>query len=227
MNCYDCGIPLTLETKTAEHIPAKNLFATYPASFKQNLITVPACLTCNNRFSKVDQEIRDAIGIMNENKTEQLELTKKAVRSIFRNGNWTERVSDIDNPNKFSVSFNYFDLEKLHIKNLKGLFYHKYGKPIGDNFEFKAISEGDEKDEKLQRIKSEFSNYINQDTSWEIIGHENIFRYKLKALIPNEFGQLSGNGVLNDSNGFVCLMEYHKILKPLVIVTKKTLINRD
>lgn len=225
MNCYDCGIPLNQETKTDEHIPAKNLFAPYPESHKKNLLTVPACEGCNNRYSKVDQEIRDAIGIMNENNTKQLALTKKAVKSIFRNGNWANRVSDLDDPKKFSVSFDYYDLEKLHIKNFKGLFYHKYGRPIGNDFDFKTIAEGDENDQKLQNIKTQFMEYAMLDMNWKSIGHESIFKYILKAMIPNEIGQYSDTGNINDSNGFICLMEYHRVLKPMVFVTRKSIIN--
>jgi hypothetical protein len=79
MKCCDCGIHLNKTEKTAEHIPAKNLYSTYPEEYKQNLLTVPACKSLNNRYSKIDQVIRDAIGIMNENDANQLSLTKKAV----------------------------------------------------------------------------------------------------------------------------------------------------
>lgn len=225
MKCYDCGILLNEMNKTAEHIPAKNLFSTYPEEFKQNLLTVPACESCNNRFSKIDQEIRDAIGITNENDERKLLLTKKAISSIFRNENWRERITGLNDQNKFSVLFNYCDLEKLHIKNFKGLFYNKYGAPIGDDFMIKVIAEGDENDYELQRIKNEFSNYAHLDTSWKIIGHDSIFKYKLKAMIPDQLGKYSDLGEVEKANGFICLMEYHKILKPLVLVTRKSILN--
>ncbi len=84
MICYNCGIELTNENKTAEHIPAKNLYAGQPAEVKQNLLTVPACFDCNNKFSNIDSEIRDIIGISNDSLTENQVISEKAAKSLLR-----------------------------------------------------------------------------------------------------------------------------------------------
>ena len=76
--CYNCGNELNSQNRTREHIPAQNMFVGYPDEYKVNRITVPACYSCNNLYSKVDQEIRDAIGIMNEDNMQQHELTRKS-----------------------------------------------------------------------------------------------------------------------------------------------------
>ena len=86
--CYNCGQEFDKEKITREHIPAQNTFVGYPDNYKSNRLVVPACFDCNNRYSKIDQEIRDAIGIMNEDNELQNEMTAKAVRSIMRNQNW-------------------------------------------------------------------------------------------------------------------------------------------
>jgi len=226
MNCYNCGIELTDETNHVEHIPAKNLYRTYPPEYKENLLTVPACYDCNiGLYSKIDQEIRDAVGIQNENDDLQQEMTEKAVRSIMRKSNWKERVFSIDNGKSLEVSFSYNDIEKLHIKNFKGLFYEKYGLPISDEHEIKIIAEGDEENEKLQRVDSYFREYINDEMDWTSIGHPSVFKYKIKAMIPGENDLFYDGDNLEDAIGFVCTMEYHGILKPLVIAKKTSFID--
>ena len=226
MNCYNCGEQLTKETNHVEHIPAKNLFKTYPAEYKKNLLTVPACYDCNiGLYSKIDQEIRDAIGIQNENDDWQNEMTDKAVGSSMRKCSWKEWGFSLDNGKSFEVSFSYNDIEKLHIKNFKGLFYSKYGEPISNEYEIKIIAEGDEENEKLQRVNKYFREFINYDMDWTVLGHPSVFQYKLKAMIPGENDLFYDGANLEEAIGFVCTMEYHGALKPLVIAQKTEFIN--
>ena len=84
MKCYNCGIDLNKSIKTKEHIPAKAYFVGYGDDYKNNRITVPACRKCNDQYSKLDNEIRDAIGVSNENEADLMELTRKSTKSIFR-----------------------------------------------------------------------------------------------------------------------------------------------
>lgn len=90
--CYNCGIDLNEENKTREHIPAKNLFAGYSDEYKKNLLTVPACRKCNEEFSKTDQQVRDAIGIMNEDDQKKHEATRRSVKSILRQPKGLDRL---------------------------------------------------------------------------------------------------------------------------------------
>jgi hypothetical protein len=224
MNCYNCGIELTAETNHAEHVPAKNLFSTYPDEFKKELLTVPSCFDCNNDFSKIDQEIRDAIGIMNENNDLQSEMTRKAVKSIMRRSNWINRVVSVDDGRAFEVSFSYDDFEKLHIKNFKGLFYAKYGFPIPNDYEIKIIAEGDEDNDKLQSIAKFLYGYTDEGIEWNTIGHEDVFQYKIKAMIPDKNGMIYDNVDIKNAVGFVCTMHYHNAIKPLIIASKTNFI---
>jgi hypothetical protein len=225
MNCYNCGIELTAATNHVEHIPAKNIFATYPPKYKQQLVTVPACFDCNNDFSKIDQEIRDAIGIMNDKNDLQNEMTRKSVKSIMRKSNWVNRVVSTDDGKAFEVSFSYDDFKKLHIKNFKGLFYHKYGFPLPKEYQVEIIAEGDEEHEKLQNIAKFLYGYTDEGIKWNSIGHEDVFEYKIKSMIADKNGMIYDDENIEHAIGFVCIMHYHHSIKPLIIASRTDFIN--
>lgn len=216
MNCYNCNKPLSKNENHEEHIPAKNLFKTYPAEYKKNLLKVPSCFKCNNDASLIDQEIRDAIGIQYDGDILQKEMSEKALKSIFRNQNWKERIFVDDNGRKYGFSFKYNDLIKLHIKNFKGLFYNKYGYTLPKNFEIRVIAEGDENNTDLQFGASYIRNFLDDNPNWEIVGHEDIFKYKLKSLVDDN-GIFYDNNNISKSFGFFCKMVYFNKLKPLII----------
>lgn len=219
--CYNCGIELTKENRTKEHIPAQNTFIGYAPEFKLNRITVPACFDCNNEYSKIDMEIRDAIGIMNENDEKQAEMTKKAVEAIMRDKNWPDRLEIIDGK-VVSVTFSYDTFKKLHIKNFKGLFYHKYGFPLPDDFKIEIIAEGDFEDVKLNSIAQFLSDYISDGGDFQISGHKDIFQFKLKTLTPMHDGNhINDSPTLDNALGVVGLLVYHNNLKAIIIAAKK------
>jgi transcriptional regulator NrdR family protein len=122
--CYDCGVNLTKEIKTREHIPAQNLFSGYDETYKINRLVVPACDSCNQKYSKIDQEIRDVLGVINDSNYRQKELTRKAIKSIMRNSNWKKRVDVNGNEiiENIVVSFSYNSLKNFILKILKELF---------------------------------------------------------------------------------------------------------
>lgn len=222
MNCYNCGIGLDDVTNHVEHIPAKNLFATHPDEYKQNLLTVPACYKCNvELYSKIDQEIRDAVGILNDSDELKIELTKKAIRSIMRKNNWKDRFFLLDNGNSFEVSFSYNDIISLHIKNFKGLFYAKYNKPISNEYGISVIAEGDENNTQAQTINTFFRDFLNYDSNWNTIGHSKVFKYKIKAIIKGENDVFYDGENIDKAIGFVCIMEYHETIRPLVYALSK------
>jgi len=84
--CYNYGKELTEDNSSNEHIPAKNLFNGYPENYKQNRIIMPACIECNHRYSKIDQEIRANADL------HQQELTRQAVKLILRRNDWKDHV---------------------------------------------------------------------------------------------------------------------------------------
>lgn len=120
--CYNCGVPLDKTNRTKEHIPAKNLFQGYPDEYKMNRITVPACDECNQKYSKIDQELRDALAVINNTVDEKSELTRKGIRSILNSSNWQDRVFMGPNGRVEAVKFGYDNLINYHKKILGHYF---------------------------------------------------------------------------------------------------------
>lgn len=223
--CYNCGINLTDENKTREHIPAQNTFVGYSPEYKENRLVVPACHTCNNQYSKIDQEIRDAIGIMNEKNDMQEELTRKSVKSIMRRKNWMDRLH-FDNGKVSAVTFDYNEFKKLHIKNFKGIFYEKFGFPLPNEFEIEIIAEGDEEDQKLMGIAENLYNYVAEGNHWNISGHKDVFQYKIKTLTPDEKGNIIDVDSLDYAIGIVAVLVYHKTISPVIFAAKKEFLEK-
>lgn len=217
--CYDCRTLLNQENSTREHIPAQNTFAGYPPEYKNNRLTVPACHTCNNEYSKIDQEIRDAIGIQNDENEEQQELTRKSVKSIMRRANWLDRLH-FSNGKVIAVTFSYDDFQQLHIKNFKGIFHHKYGSPLPADFEIFTIAEGDEENANLMGIAKSLYSYVEQGDNWQISGHEDIFQFKIKSLTPSPADLIEDDPNIENALGFVAVLKYHKTLTPVIIAAK-------
>ncbi len=218
--CYNCGIKLSVEIKTKEHIPAQNLYGGYDVEYKKNRIVVPACYNCNQRYSKIDQEIRDVIGILNDDNELQKEITRKAVKSIMRNRNWVKRVSV--NGMKFieniSVSFRYEKLRELHIKNFKGVFYYEYKVPLPREFDVEIIAEGDEFDHKLMVIKNDFEKFLDIK-KWKESGHRDIFKYRIVLLdlnTPSSNCDFSETDNIGNCNLIICELAYHNTIHPII-----------
>lgn len=221
-NCYDCGIELNEKNQTREHIPAKNVFNGYPDGYKTNRITVSACLSCNNKYSKSDNVIRDVIGIINNNNIQQNELTRQAVKSLFRKNDWAERISVNQNQPPFLVSFDYDQIKDHHIKNFKGLFYHKFGYNLPKDFEVTSIGEGDENDYEQMKFREILFQFLNDGTEWEVSGHKDIFQYKISFFTGER-----NKKIIQDSNNIsspeiiIAGLIYHKKLRPIVFAMRK------
>ncbi|WP_419486695.1 hypothetical protein [Chryseobacterium bernardetii] len=219
MNCYNCGTELNSENKTREHIPAKNLFNGYSDEYKKNRIVVPACFDCNNRYSLIDQEIRDVIGILNDDNEQQKEMTRQGVTSIMRRGNWKERVSfEVNSLQNMEVTFSYDDLKELHFKNFKGVFFNEFRIPMPSNFELQTIAEGDEIDQNLINIKDNFKNYLNAK-GWKISGHKDVFKYKVIMLDlenPSESHDFSETNDVENCHLIIGEFYYHNTINPFL-----------
>lgn len=219
--CYDCGKELTNENSNKEHIPAKNLYNGYPENYKQDRITVPACIECNHKYSKIDQEIRDAIGVMNDADPKQQEVTRQAVKSILRRNNWKERVEQNEKGQVVSVSFSYDDLKQLHIKNFKGLFCKMFGYPIPQNYEIEIVSDGDEEYEHLLKVAQVMHTYISSFNDWKASGHSEVFMYDIKTMAVNLDGNIDHNDDLESSLAVIGILIYHQKLSAVVVAAKK------
>jgi hypothetical protein len=219
-NCYNCGVELTDETQTKEHIPAKNLFAGFSEEYKKNLLTVPACRSCNEEYGKTDQRVRDAIGIMNDKDAKKAETTRKSVKSILRQSGGVERLHFNAAGKVIGVNFDNEEMKTHHIKNFKGLFYAKYGYPLPENYVVRVIHEGDSKNSRFMEIAGEMTAYVTKEGNWESIGHPDIFQHNMKTLEIGEGGKVVNGTDLEKAIGVVAVMKYHNQLSPVVLAFK-------
>lgn len=215
--CYDCGKPIKLEDEDKEHIPAKCLFNGFSDEFKLKRLTVPAHKICNNNYSKIDQELRDAIGIMTNNHTNNVALTSKAIRSILRKKDGIERISSKNGTNY--VDFNFNNLKDLHIKNFRGIFYNSYKIPLPEQFELEIVSVGDDDKISFEEVHKLYHAINDNFPKWEISGHPDIFKYKIIVFDNNTFCDFKINS--NEQTVFSIMVYNQEIICIVVAATEK------
>ena len=209
--CYNCGCEFTDDNKeTVEHIPMQALYAGYSPEYKVNRITVSGCYKCNHEYAKIDQELRDFIGITNDNDEAQLELTAKAVRNITRVKDFWKRLTPL--AGELGVEFNLDILAEIHRKHSKGLFYNKYKIPLSNDYKIQVIADGDEKDSKLVEWANVFHEQLDMaNIPWSVSGHQDIFQYRLATLrCDGDDIYKVVDDVPNGSDWIICEMIYHK-----------------
>jgi hypothetical protein len=214
MICYNCGIELTNETKTSEHIPAKNLFAGQTDENKRNLLTVTACFTCNNKYSTIDNEIRDMIGITNDSLTDNAIITGKAVRGLFK-----QKAFDRLNFNQLgqveSVTFKLKNALEIHTKNFKGIYFNEYNERIPEEYSINVIADGCENSQ--MTLGFILQNALNETIpEWKYSGHTSVFKYKIAGYSFNE-----DNLIYLDNNSkrptlFAAIMVYYDIIGAVI-----------
>jgi hypothetical protein len=217
MNCYNCGTALTGQTNHREHIPAKNLFDGFPDSHKQNRVVVSACYTCNQFFSPIDEEFRNLIGIVTRNPN-AIKLTEKTTRSMSRLQSKIARVIySVSNRMPFAVQFNMNDIAKYHLKNFKGLFYHKYGRRISeDQYRIMAHFDKTFESERSQRL----INYLTQNFNFQCSGHEDVFRYILQPFRQGHQGNGEDITPIEDERFYMAIMSYTKSHAALIMAER-------
>ena len=218
--CYNCTKELDKRSVTKEHIPAKANFVGFSNEYKVNRITVPACYKCNQDYSTIDQEIRDAIGIMNENNEMHNVITEMAVSSLLKQKNANERLI-FKSGIVLGVVFDREIFKKLHIKNFKGIFYYEFGLPISNDFIFEVILE--EKFEIASKYKwfNTLYNYVSDQNETKVSGHRDIFEYKLKKMNLNENNELNEIGQLEDAKAFVGFINYLDSMKVVILAIRE------
>ena len=221
--CYNCGRPLTADNATVEHVPAKNLYDGFENQYKVNRITVPACYDCNQMYSKVDQEMRDALAVKSDSEEQKKILTGKGVKSILRRSNWQDRSHFNHEGQVIAVDFSYDDLKKIHIKNFKALFFRKYGFPVPDNFDIVIVADGD--DDKKVDLAKVLYDYAKLDKQFEHSGHPDIFKFIIKDLTQGKStDNLYESGDFNKLIGVTGLLIYHDDIGAIVLAGKKDFI---
>jgi hypothetical protein len=218
--CYNCGIPMqSLEKKhrTKEHIPARAFFVGYPVEYKYQRETVPACYCCNQEYAKIDDELRDVIGFINNGEPNKSELTKKAVKKVLSNKNErNERLSF--EKDGLEISFEVSVLDKLHKKNLKGIFYLITGQPISEEYLLDVYSDGHDK--KKLDLGFQFLSEIEQMGQWKKSGHSDIFQYKITYYSFEEEKLFKFEKNIENPLFLICAMKYNNSIVSIVVALK-------
>lgn len=217
MHCYNCGNSLKSEQNHREHIPPKNLFDGFPVTYKATRIIVPACYTCNQSYSNIDEEFRNFIGITNR-QPEAAVLVEKTTRSIMRlDAKLARVIYSVFNKMPYAVQFDIKQIEKFHIKNFKGLFYFNYNYPLPDNFKVVAHFDNTFQTEKSQKLV----NYLTLNFPWKVSGHENVFKYILQPFRTNY--NFDGNDIIPESTEkfFLAVMSYTKNHATLILAERQ------
>lgn len=225
--CYNCGIAMNrpgtqplATSQTREHIPAQNLFIGYPDEYKANRITVPGCYNCNQEYSTIDNEMRDALGVINERDPLRDEITRRAVRNMIGRDNFRERVVMTEDQ-RLGFIFNYEPFFRYNIKNFKGIFHHICRFPF-PNAEYGVwslfVNGGDEQDRgHMERFGFQLYELIIQNAQWEHSGHPNIFQYIIKGVHIDRNNNCTFNDNVSGSPFIMCICKYHNQIEMITL----------
>lgn len=227
INCYDCGINLTKENATSEHIPAKNFYAGVPFDFKQNLITVSSCYFCNHKSSSIDGEIRDMIGILNDSVTENQEITRKAVRTILQKKTFVKRLNFDFQGRVSSVTFDLKASNAIHAKTFKGVFFREFKVPIPKNFDINLIVDAFNSNNQQKDLAIHFKSFLeNENIESQFSGHPDVFKYLISGFAFDKKNKIVKCNQLKRCIGFVSLLIYHKKIEAIVFCGRNDLIKK-
>lgn len=201
--------------ETDDHIPQQCLFEGYGHEYKINRITVPSCRKCNDDFAKIESDLRDLIGVANDNNEKQQELTRKGVKSIFNKSNWKERLYTDEQGKVRGVEFDYSKLEINHIKNFKGIYYDEFKQIVPQNYRINVVDRPNTHD-----AVNYILAFLEKNGTWKKSGHEDIFRYKIVPF-KNENGIVVKTNSLSESIGVFSILDYHKSILILVFGFKE------
>lgn len=204
--CIYCGA----EATTKDHIPPKSFFIK-PAP--NNLITVPSCLSCNNSFSNNEEYTRTilASALQDDGSTKLAEdiWHDKVAKSLLRNPKLLKQIYDgfrqvdayygpIYLGNKLAISLDRSRIDPVIKKVVRGMFYHKQGKPLEKDFKVKVLLNPDPK-----KLPKELVDHVLASDIEEIGNGVIRYRAVFVHLNPN-YSTWAISFYNNDTATFVC-----------------------
>lgn len=230
MNCYNCGAKLSSDSKIdkidsnndvlrnhGEHVPAKCLFNDANDEQKMNRIKVPACFSCNNGFSGIDDELRNILGVTNMEVAS--ETTNKTIRVFERKNNYSEQFVLNELGNLEAVKFSLDPVNKSCEKNFKALMYHEYG-VLAYNFEILVDIRGDRINNNVEMPNIQFNllyHFLIQNGDWKCSGHRDIFEYLILPTSIDENKNLVKENNISNASQYIMLQVYHQKMTALLI----------
>ncbi len=212
--CYNCSKPLSADEIHVEHIPARNLFDGFPNEYKQDRITVHACLDCNKSYMVVDEEFRNFIGVINK-RPEATSLVEKTARSIERLFSKKARVIYNEEQKPLGVRFDRTQIDAYHVKNFKGVFYYNYKMPLPEGYKIVVHSDETKKSQAGIRLL----DYLQNNFKMKVSGHENVFRYIIQPFRPGS--NFDGSDIaINANDQIIALLSYTKNHAALVVAER-------
>lgn len=220
--CYNCGVELSTSSKTKEHIPPRCFSDVYEAEFKTNRITVPCCDSCNNLYSKFDNELRDMVSILKDGQDGNVSFLQKGIKSVLKNKELGSEIILSNGQEGHKIRLSYNSIEQQFLKCHKGVFYHLFGFPIDFHFDSfvnqKLINSKHEGEdfEFFARI-----HYSKQD-SYIASGHPEIFQISMLAFKPLVISN-SVELTTDIEQAFIVTshMVFHGIVDAIVYSTRK------
>jgi len=182
--CAICG---AAAATTDDHVPPKNLF---PKPRPNDLITVPACLRCNNVGSKHDEEFRVFVSIqlgMESDTTTKL-WKNGALRSIHHNNRLRNHLInnswevDVKTPAGISLGTRRAVAVPMRSHNAvcdriaRGLYFHHYTEILGSRVSCRVAP--------LESIPSEMAPILGQMSFNSIARGAFCYRYGRAAESP-------------------------------------------
>lgn len=146
-NCVYCGMVLDSKNRTRDHIPPKCFF-TQSERKRMQLITVPACKTCNNCNNVQDENAKHMLSLcVLQMQKETPELMQSHSRMLHQNHRLRKMVNDSEKilvqdtitrlytfEQKIKIDKNYIaDTEKVLWRIARGFYWHHFGNSLNTN----------------------------------------------------------------------------------------------
>ena len=192
--CYDCGttlIPKNVAKKiipfpdlgeTIEHIPAQMMFEGY--TYKGQRIVVPSCFSCNQRLSKIEEELRNYVALAGKGPGLSA-LVEKTARAMEKQNAWGRGKLFYEGDEIISEFRNDF-LWMTCRKHFKGIFFHEFSQPLPKQYKYQLdlinLVKGSER-KAIQRIK--ILDWLLK-FPWKHSGHSNVFKYIMQPILQGQ-----------------------------------------